>query len=622
MIGTLLLILSLTLVLSAVGWYRPEERLRAADLLFWAGALLSVFLLVAYAVADFFTGEGVNDAVIFHLRYGLKGAGFAEYGALIYGAVALLVLFGLLSGWLIWRPRQSGHSRRSHFSTIALAVSLVVNPAVVDVVRLWWQSGSADSATADEPSSAFEDYFAVPEISELQDAGKKNLVFVYGEGLERTYFDEAGFPGLMQHLRRIEEQGTSFTNVRQAVATGWTIGGIVASQCGIPLFTPSDGNSMGGMDQFLPSAVCLGDLLDEKGFDLSYMGGARVEFAGKAKFFATHGFSEAVGLEELQPELEDGGYVNPWGLYDDSLMELAYERFVELSIAPNPFALFLLTLDTHPPHGHPSASCAGVHYGDGENRMLNAVACSDLVVSEFIQRILDSPFAAETVVVLASDHLAMRNDASDILETLERRNLFVVIDPEVKGPDEVPQLGSHLDIASTVLPYLGFAADVGLGRDLRAAGPRADARARTVLESIRQWREPLMEFWDFPRIEDRLRIDPSGGTLDVDARSFKLPVLLEVDSQMKITALRFKGLNRARNNRDLVGFVPLVESGTGFVLVDDCVLVMGLTTVSVPKDGICVAAGQGGHVRSVVTLNETPVSYDVGQLRHLLAGGE
>ena len=40
---------------------------------------------------------------------------------------------------------------------------------------------------------------------------KRNVVFIYAEGLERTYFDETLFPGLINKLRVLESKGTYFT---------------------------------------------------------------------------------------------------------------------------------------------------------------------------------------------------------------------------------------------------------------------------------------------------------------------------------------------------------------------------------------------------------------------------
>ncbi|WP_252720044.1 hypothetical protein, partial [Shigella sonnei] len=43
--------------------------------------------------------------------------------------------------------------------------------------------------------------------------------------------------------------------------TDYTIAGMVASQCGIPLFAPFEGNASASVSSFFPQNICLGDIL-------------------------------------------------------------------------------------------------------------------------------------------------------------------------------------------------------------------------------------------------------------------------------------------------------------------------------------------------------------------------
>ena len=86
-----LLWLSLSFFFSALvlSYYQaPTKR----HLLFGA-ILVFVYLGMSafYIVADYFTGEGINDAVIFHLRYGLDGSGFGDYYLIIAIGVGLFI---------------------------------------------------------------------------------------------------------------------------------------------------------------------------------------------------------------------------------------------------------------------------------------------------------------------------------------------------------------------------------------------------------------------------------------------------------------------------------------------------------------------------------------------------
>ena len=175
--------------------------------------------------------------------------------------------------------------------------------------------------------SDFFEYYRQPEIE--QTGEPKNLVFIYAEGLERTYLNNDVFPDLTPHLGQLESRSTTFTNIGQDKYSHHTIGGMVASQCGLPLVTPSHANSMSGMDHYLQSAICLGDLLHQKNYLLAYYGGSELDFAGKGKFYATHKFDSVQGKEGLVAMLEDKSYLSDWGLFDDSLLPIFYDEFMK-----------------------------------------------------------------------------------------------------------------------------------------------------------------------------------------------------------------------------------------------------------------------------------------------------
>lgn len=107
---------------------------------------------------------------------------------------------------------------------------------------------------------------------------------IYFESLERTYFDEKTFPSLVTDLRQIEGEAQSFTSVGQSIGAGFTIGGMVVGQCGVPLLLSGSENSM-QVSNFLTGATCLGDLFADAGYRTEYLGGSASEFAGKGAFY-------------------------------------------------------------------------------------------------------------------------------------------------------------------------------------------------------------------------------------------------------------------------------------------------------------------------------------------------
>ncbi|MGD9953386.1 MAG: sulfatase-like hydrolase/transferase [Burkholderiales bacterium] len=555
-------------------------------------AVASLLLAVAHYVADYFTAEGVNEAVIYHLRYGLAGAGFGEYAGLIVAALAAVAL-SVAVLWWVTRRRVRGAGALDFLGNplalLSLCASVALQPASAALLQVLPDLAPA-SAVAESPrdralAAEFERHYREPRAAAT--GARRNLVYVYAEGLERNYFDEGLFPGLLPELRALERESVSFTGIEQVAGASWTIAGMVASQCGIPLFTPADGNAMTGMDAFMPAATCMGDLLKRDGYRLAFYGGAHLRFAGKGKFYATHGFDEVAGRGELVPRLSDPKYFNAWGLYDDALLELAYGRLSELGRAGGRFALFLLTLDTHHPSGHVSRSCASIPYGDGANPILNAVHCTDRLLGEFVRRIRAAPWGRETVIVIASDHLAMRNTAYERLKSKPRRNLFMVLDPVRSAGQRIATPGSLLDVAPTVMSFLGYDAEIGLGANLAAADAAALARARHARDRLDAWREPMTRFWAFPRIERFLEVDAEKRMLSIDGRSFGTPALLELDAGLQ-TVMRFPRAGVAADElvREL--------DGRPFVLVAPCTS----KDRGLPEFRTCLFAGRDGRFRT------------------------
>jgi phosphoglycerol transferase MdoB-like AlkP superfamily enzyme len=281
----------------------------------------------------------------------------------------------------------------------------------------------------------------------------KNLVLIYMEGLEQSYFD---VPDLMPRLTELRRRITRFSDVHDLM--GSTIGGLVSTLCGWP-FLPSPGFYRD--KHFLPGMRCLGDDLEDHGYTSTFMGGADLHFTRKDTLFGDHGFSKVLGAKALLPRVSDPSYKNRWGLEDDSLFDLARDEFSALSKRGTPFALVLLTVGTHVP-GYVARSCP--HYVGSDNVLLQAVHCTDALVADFVEFIRASEVSEDTVIAILSDHLMWKGIRSQGLTTAEedRRMTFLLDRPGQSGR-EVAVTGSGFDVGATISDAIGIESNGRLG---------------------------------------------------------------------------------------------------------------------------------------------------------------
>jgi len=519
-------------------------------------ARLAVSMLLTELVAAFqisrllsfyFQGESFNARFFFHFNLNTLAEAGGAYLLLISLAVLFLAVVAIIGKKLFGSMDVSGDHRRlrgiAAFLVISLPALAVIEP---DLLALSKQR-LATALSAAAPLSA--DTVAWQELRLNQAALSatastvlpgKNLVFIYLESLERIYTDDAVFPDLTPNIERLAAEALEFTGLTQTAGTDWTVGGMVASQCGTPLLYPlgPSGNDI-LQNGFLNRAVCLGDVLTRAGYRQVFLGGASSAFAGKGSFLRSHGYDEVNGKTELVGFLDDPSYISGWGLYDDTLFDIAANKYAELAAAGPPFNLTILTLDTHHPSGAASRSCP--QYQRIDNSMLDAVHCSDFLLGRFIDRIDDSPAWAATVVVLLSDHLAMRNVAQRYYPPdYDRKLLFAVLNAGNKG--RIETLGSHMDIAPTLLDLMGTEHEVSFLAGTSLVANERSTSSEAILISTR--RSDAIKFINTNLLTDRSAgIICDGSSLatfdDKQLRIGGREVLLDIDgASLPADALR------------------------------------------------------------------------------------
>ncbi|MGZ5200813.1 MAG: sulfatase-like hydrolase/transferase [Telluria sp.] len=413
-------------------------------------------------------------------------------GPLVLAAVALAIEWrgngARLPGRLPSSLRRLASAITAHMPQLLLAVAAVYWVVDTSAVRYIGKNFGADY---------FGAHYVPPGAVPLQATHTKNLVLIYMESLEAAYANQSLF-GADRIAPLTQLQGESFTRYRQAPGTGWTIAAIVATQCGVPLERVGlfDINTQGQViDDFLPGATCLSDILERQGYRNVFMGGASLRFAGKGNFLRSHHYDETYGKEDWVAQGADPRRMNGWGLYDDELFAHARDKLRQLHAAGKPFNLTVLTVDTHEPAGFRPRHC------DVRGEPFEGVVeCSAREVADFVAFIKQSGYLDDTNVVILGDHLARKNPVADRLETLPERfifNKFISQAPMHKNREEIV----HFDLLPTVLEFIGFDArrrQVGLGFGGFGAGdakPEAGRFAK-MNESLLNRSDAYLRLWE------------------------------------------------------------------------------------------------------------------------------
>lgn len=571
---------------------------RLAALLVCVGIFDGLMLYAVIALSRHLGAEEFDESVIFHVFSGIRGVPKSILVPMIAVMALGVTAAAALCVWLYFKTSRGNRPRRLLLPVSALsAVAFCTNPVTLDMASSGYFQITENAARPVEYQTPVATGFA----------RKPNIVYIYLESVERTFLNDSIFPGLAPNLKKLDAEAISFTNIQQTYGTGWTMAGMVASQCGIPLSTDV-WNSMAGLDSFLPGATCLGDLLAAQGYALDYVGGADIAFAGKGAFYKTHRFDRVQGQTELAGRLPDPAYQNVWGLYDDTLFDIFQQRFDEQVASGRPFGLFTLTNSTHPPDGNLPHTCRA-RYGDGADGILNAVQCTDLYVAAVVNHIRRSPAGDHTIIVIGSDHLAMRSPTTERwLEGQQRRDLLLMLVPGA-APVRIDKPGTTLDVAPTLLGLFSDIHTLGFGTDLRGD-------AKTLLQSkldarlfLRSKVPFLNTLWDFPAIDVATTIDPVQAVLSVQSRRVRLPVLFLLDTDGDTKDVVFPGRN---DFYALSGYVARLPRAQRFLWVDRCGELSWLGTAADADDGgYCLAYGSLDSAQLPIThLNEQVYQFD------------
>lgn len=443
------------------------------------------------------------DSILFTLTAGLSGLESELLLSYVKRAVLRAVICtGFVSALLVFPsfcPRMSSRrivvrvGRTVRFRIFPLGRRLVVLLSILGSLSL---IGSAAMESGlpkfiyciGNPSTFYEEYYCPPESVEIRfPERKRNLVYIYLESMETSFFSKEKGGALnydvIPELSQLAQDNISFSNTELLggaycpTGTKWTSGSLVGQTSGLPLKIPIGGNvsSYGQKpeERFLPNAVTIFDILEDNGYNQSFMLGSDINFGGCYQYIAGHGVEQ---FYDHSTAMDDGiiaqGYKVWWGFEDRYLFEYAKQELTKLAEEEEPFAFSMMTIDTHPVDGYMCDLCRNEfpeHYE-------NVFRCSSAQVYGFVKWLQAQPFYENTTVILVGDHPSM--DAAyfsrNVPGTYDRRVYNCILNAAADTDRRKNREFSVFDMFPTTLAAMGCEIQgdrLGLGTNLFSDRP-------------------------------------------------------------------------------------------------------------------------------------------------------
>ena len=338
-----------------------------------------------------------------------------------------------------------------------------------------------------DTTSLYDDYYVDPKTVKVTFPEKKrNLIYIYLESVENSYADPAHggvsednlIPELTELSLKYENFGDRDCNILYGPTpvsqNAWTMASLVGQTSGVPINFGFDSVIMQeGVKEYLPGVFNLGDMLKREGYDLCYLVGSDARFAAMDVYMRTHGDYEVRDYYYYR----DRGLIDYfvwWGFEDHKVFEFAKDYLTEASASDQPFALTLMTMDTHFTDGYKCEYCDNVY----TSQYSNVIACSSRQVSAFVKWVQEQPFYENTTIVVIGDHPTMDTAYYNRLKYSSkdyvRRNYIAVINSAVENPSNVARNYQVIDMYPTTIAALGATIEgdrLGLGTNLYSMTP-------------------------------------------------------------------------------------------------------------------------------------------------------
>lgn len=421
--------------------------------------------LLPNCIYNLFGRNVTTEQILFHISLGMDGVKGTD-SSIIFPILKtallplLIIIVYLLFSFFLKRitKKYSNYKKSSFLRNIDQSVRSKKTPLFMIAFALIFLSLKTDIVNFIRVNTG-RDFFSTmymppSQVSLQEPKNKKNLLIIYVESLEDNLKNKKLYGAdLIEPIDAIK--GIGVPKLYPAPGTGWSIAGMMSSQCAIPLKLHY-GNFPHESGSFLPNVTCLSDILKGYGYKQYFLAGHHLGLSGTGNFYKSHGYDVIIGQEEWKEKNLSSDLFTGFGggLNDDTLLAEAKKVIIENNKRNELYSLALITLDTHAKEGFPSPRCSSEEQSSG---FRGAFRCSSKFVANFVNELQSENLLKNTVIILMGDHPFMESpDKSDLFPN-PRYVYIKFIDPEQRMVTRDTM--THFDVPPSLLDLLGFLKD-------------------------------------------------------------------------------------------------------------------------------------------------------------------
>jgi phosphoglycerol transferase MdoB-like AlkP superfamily enzyme len=192
----------------------------------------------------------------------------------------------------------------------------------------------------------------------------------------------------------------------------------------------------------------LGSLLKQKGYNSSFFHGGKNGTMGFNTFSKMAGFDDYYGLNEYPNKSDFDGN---WGVFDEPFLQFYAQKLASFK---EPFASAIFTLSSHQPYAIPEKHKG--KFPKGTLEIHESIGYADYSLKKFFETAQQMPWFKNTLFVLTADHTQMSDQNKYSYLDAYFTVPIVFYHPSKKIEVNTKLIAQHVDIAPTILAYLGF----------------------------------------------------------------------------------------------------------------------------------------------------------------------